>query len=146
MKKIFICDDECMTAAMLKLTLDVKYRTEVCTDPLEAVQKIKIYQPDLIFMDIMMPHKSGLEVYHDLLHSTEIRVPVIFMSACNYPPVVKATFQDGGFDYIIKPLNMKAIREKVKTIFTQLEKEEVDFERKINELTVLIECYRNKEL
>lgn len=93
----------------------------MCTSADEAVTAIIQLQPQLIFLDIEMPVKSGFEVLHAF---QQPRFDVIFTTAYNQF-AIKA-FKYAAFDYLLKPIDaadLKAAIERFKnrktTITTQ---------------------------
>src|ERR1035438_7683668 len=81
-KKILVADDEMHIVRILRDTL-VKRGYEVVTaaDGQEAVDMALAETPDLIFLDVMMPRLSGLEVCHKLRGEHGVRVPVFLLTA-----------------------------------------------------------------
>src|SRR3989338_5732567 len=63
MKKasILICDDERGIRESLKLILEKDYALDYVTHGKEAVEYLKKHEPDLVIMDIKMPHMNGLD-------------------------------------------------------------------------------------
>ena len=61
--KVLIADDEPDILEILKYNLEKEgYQVSTAKDGNEALDKAKLYQPDLIVLDMMMPKKSGMEV------------------------------------------------------------------------------------
>jgi two-component system LytT family response regulator len=71
----------------------------------EALEKIELHKPDLVFLDIQMPEKTGFDMLEDL-----IDVPhVIFATA--YDEYAIKAFEVNALDYLLKPIE----RERLKT-------------------------------
>ena len=82
----------------------------------EAMEKINLHQPDLIFLDIQMPGKSGF----DLLEQLD-RVPyVIFTTA--YDEFALKAFDFNALDYLLKPVQEDRLRESIQKAQTMLKK------------------------
>ena len=81
-KKILIVDDETDIRAYLEALLqDNGYETATATDGDQAMPKAKSFHPDLISLDIIMPHETGQKFYRDLCKDPELsKVPVIIVS------------------------------------------------------------------
>jgi DNA-binding NarL/FixJ family response regulator len=84
----------------------------VAYDGVQAVFQARVTQPDVIVMDINLPHVSGIEA------AAEIRTAVpsakiIFVSGIDDPDVKAAALAAGGHDYVLKSL---AGRDLVKAI------------------------------
>lgn len=73
----------------------------------KAIPIIEKVQPDVVFLDIEMPKKSGFE----LIYSTSVNFKTIFVTAYN-EYAVKA-FEVSAVDYLLKPVNVKRLQEAV---------------------------------
>ncbi len=116
-----IIDDEPNNVENLQHMLK-KYCTEVvvaatATSADEAIEKIHLHRPDLIFLDIQMPVKSGFDV---LKSFTEIFFEVIFITAYDKYGIQAIKFS--ALDYLLKPVNIDELKlavEKAKTRISQ---------------------------
>lgn len=79
---ILIVDDDLSIAQMLEMLLEDDYAVEICLKSVEALEHARRLQPNLIMVDVMMPHLNGIEVLTQL-RKDSISVPVILMSAGN---------------------------------------------------------------
>lgn len=59
-----------------------------------------VIQPDLVFLDVVMPHLSGLEVLEQL-HAAGAQPHVVFVTA--YDQYAVRAFEEEAFDYVLKP-------------------------------------------
>ena len=80
----------------------------------EALEKARLYSPDLILMDIGMPGMTGLEACR-LLKSAPFGhdIPVIFVSAWSSSEYRQAAEEVGGVDFVPKPFSMKRLLQLV---------------------------------
>ncbi len=63
MKKILIADDEPHVLRVLKMSLEKEgYAVDVCANGMEAVEKLKQEEPDILITDIQMPQMTGEEL------------------------------------------------------------------------------------
>jgi CheY-like chemotaxis protein len=78
-KKILIVDDEVEQIEFASNVLEESGYTPIsATNGKEGMKKVKAEKPDLILLDILMPKRGGLGMYHDLKHDEETKnVPVI---------------------------------------------------------------------
>ena len=85
-KKILIVDDEPGIVRLLSMRLKAKnYEVSVAYDGLDGVKIAEKEVPDLIIMDVKMPHGGGIGAFEKLLQLDVTRgIPVIFMTA-SYP-------------------------------------------------------------
>ena len=75
----------------------------------EAIEKIKLLQPDLVFLDIAMPVKNGFELLKEI---KEIHFEVIFVTAHNQFMI--EAFHFSAVDYLLKPVDDDLLVEAVK--------------------------------
>jgi len=81
-----------------------------------ALQAARTNPPELILLDINMPHMSGFEVCEQLkLDPTLCEIPVIFISALNEEADKLRAFAVGGVDYVTKPFVLSEVYARVET-------------------------------
>jgi DNA-binding response OmpR family regulator len=109
-RKVLIVDDEEDFCFFMKMNLEStgKFEVSVCSDSNKSVKKAIEYQPDIIFLDIMMPGMSGSEVFDELRDNVRTQdIPVIFLTA-----LVKGEETErnsniiGGRYFVSKPVQM----------------------------------------
>ena len=65
--KLLIVDDDPNICDMLKLYFENEgYKVKTANDGVEGVQTFKVYEPDLVLLDIMMPKKDGWQVCREI--------------------------------------------------------------------------------
>ncbi len=120
MKKILIIDDELDVVLYLKTVLeDHNYETRAAYDADSGMKAALEYMPDLIFLDIVMPKKSGISFYKELKEHRCLRdIPVAVISGVgnayglrgstfrNLIPDSNITAPQGFFE---KPLDIDAL-------------------------------------
>ncbi len=79
------------------------------TDPAEAVKIILSNDPDIVFLDIKMPGKSGFEVLDDLRKMRAVNPYIVFTTAFD-EYAIKA-FEYAAFDYLLKPIEPGRLNE-----------------------------------
>lgn len=85
----------------------------------DALEKIESLQPQLLFLDIHMPGKSGF----DLLEELDYSPMVIFVTA--YDEYAIKAFEFNALDYLLKPINTKRLEEAIEKIRKQFNAEAV---------------------
>ncbi|MCP4293907.1 MAG: response regulator [bacterium] len=103
---ILIVDDEVLVRQVLKQHLGSKgYRLEIASSGADALEVLGSKAIDLVLLDIMMPKMSGFEVCREI-RKTKHRndLPVIFLSAMGRQEDRVASFDEGGNDYLTKPI------------------------------------------
>ncbi len=97
----------------LKNTPNVEVIAEA-GDGLEAVAAIQTLKPDLIFLDIQMPHLTGFEVLEEI--DLAIMPKVIFTTA--YDQYAIKAFEVQALDYLLKPFDEQRFQEALKRAFS----------------------------
>lgn len=83
----------------------------------EGVAKAKKEKPDLILMDIVMPGMSGFEATRSISKDPETaKIPVIICSTKGQETDKAWGLRQGAKDYLVKPVNEKALIEKIKAL------------------------------
>ena len=90
---------------------DNKYNIILKDDPKDALKVIQEIVPDIIFLDIMMPHLSGLDILQQVREDNNLpRQPVIIMSTALGDEETKAKEQELKANaYMVKPFNYKVV-------------------------------------
>lgn len=130
--KVLIIDDERLARKELSNLLteykDIEILGEAANAD-EAEQLIDKLNPDLIFLDIQMPGKTGFE----LLETLEKTPKVIFTTA--YDEYALKAFEFNALDYLLKPIEPKRLSESINKIRKEVEAQE-EKQKKSNQLTV----------
>lgn len=110
--KAILVDDEARGLSSLKRLLDQNCPevdiVSMCRSADEAISAIDEYQPQLVFLDIAMPGKSGFEMLQEL---SDIRFEVIFVTA--YNRFILQALHMSAVDYLMKPVDEKLLVEAV---------------------------------
>ena len=124
MKKVYnsiIIDDEELAredlSVLLKDYSEIKIIGEGGTVE-EAKELIDNLNPDLIFLDIQMPGKSGF----DLLEEIETNAKIVFVTA--YDEYAIRAFEVNARDYLLKPVNKDRLNQAIEKLKTEQEEEE----------------------
>lgn len=118
--KTLIIDDERLARNELRKLLSEFPDIEVideATNVDEGVEKIDMLSPDLIFLDIQMPGKTGF----DLLQEVEKAPRVIFTTA--YDEYALKAFEVNAFDYLLKPVEPKRLSDAIQKLNYEISKE-----------------------
>lgn len=122
-KKILIVDDEPDILEIIQYNLIKEgYTIEKAKDGLEALDKAKIFKPDLIILDIMMPRMNGVEVCKTLRSKPEYDdTLIIFLTAMSDEASQVLGLETGADDYVNKPISPKVLISRVNAIFRRLQ-------------------------
>ena len=118
---ILVVDDDTRLRALLQRFLkDSGYFVSAAKNAEDARALISSYRFDLLIVDIMMPHESGLEFLEKLRH--ESRVPVILLTAMGETADRIAGLELGADDYLPKPFEPKELLLRMKNILKRAPK------------------------
>lgn len=123
MIKAIIIDDERLARNELKKLLLDYPEIEVVAEAAnvgEGVEKIESVNPDLIFLDIQMPGKTGF----DLLTELDRTPNVIFTTA--YDEYALKAFEVNALDYLLKPIEPKRLADAIQKLQVLEEKEQMN--------------------
>jgi CheY-like chemotaxis protein len=115
-KKILVVDDS-KTALFMVTTILKKTPYDIVTahDGQQAVQVAEAERPDLILMDVVMPHMTGFEACRELKQREQTRsIPVILVTTRGEEENVENGFESGCNDYVTKPVNAQELLAKVR--------------------------------
>jgi two-component system, OmpR family, alkaline phosphatase synthesis response regulator PhoP len=101
--KILVADDDPITRESLDACLKLEgFDVILAQDGAEALKLWRKHRPELLCLDIMMPHTSGYEVCREV-RASQPDVPILFLSAKSEEIDVVVGFQLGADDFIRKP-------------------------------------------
>ncbi|MEY2488687.1 MAG: cyclic di-GMP phosphodiesterase [Verrucomicrobiota bacterium] len=106
--KILIVDDEPSNVALLEDILsDAGYKQlRSVTDSRLALETCYAFAPDLILLDLMMPHVDGFSILHSLRSAgDDVFLPVIVLTADANEETKRAALGAGATDFLLKPLD-----------------------------------------
>ena len=119
--KAIIVDDERLARNELKKLLEQHPEIQIVDEASnvdEGVEKIDLLRPDLIFLDIQMPGKTGF----DLLAELEKAPRVIFTTA--YDEFALKAFEVNALDYLLKPIDPIRLTDAIQKLRTEIELEQ----------------------
>jgi DNA-binding response OmpR family regulator len=121
-KKILIIDDdEKMNGLLQNYLTGFGYETTSCTHPASGLQKIKIFLPDLIILDIMLPDMDGFAVIREIRKDYDI--PVIMLTARGDITDRIVGLELGADDYLPKPFEPRELVARIQTIMRRVSKQ-----------------------
>jgi len=124
-KRILVLDDEPDVTELLEYKLEQEnYKVEVLNDPLEFVSKVRVFEPDLMILDIMMPELNGLQLCRIARSDPAMKdIPIIFLTAKGEVEDRVKGLETGADDYVSKPFNTKELLLRVSNILGRGQRE-----------------------
>ena len=115
---ILVVDDDLDILELLKMNLEPDgYEVRTASDGKQAVETATLDPPDLILLDVMMPHKDGFQVIEELKNIEDTKtVPVILLTARGQTEDKVQGLDAGADDYITKPFDLREVTARVKAV------------------------------
>lgn len=102
--RILICDDSITIRKKLAKSLRSFDTFEIieAVNGVEAIELYKKHLPDLVFMDIVMPEKNGLEAVEEIVKENK-EAQIVILSSVGTKENLKEALKIGAIDFIQKP-------------------------------------------
>jgi len=116
--KILIIDDEKIICDFISKKLNkLGYDTRICLNGPESIDAAKLFQPDMIILDVMMPIINGIEIAYTLKKDDMFKkAPIIIISAKTKDQDVKAAYAAGVYKYLFKPVTFITILNEIEVL------------------------------
>ncbi len=121
-KKILIIDDEESFALLLKIRLEssADYEVMAASEAKDIINRVHVFKPDVILLDLLMPGIGGLDVC-EMLNNDPVTaiIPIIVVSGLDKSTDKIKAFKFGITDYFVKPVDdtklIEAIEKAIKS-------------------------------
>ncbi|MEM9508637.1 MAG: response regulator transcription factor, partial [Cyanobacteria bacterium P01_E01_bin.35] len=114
-KKILIVDDDVTLQNLIDRFLSYNdYHTEIAGDCTSARQKFKIFQPELVLLDVNLPDDTGFNLCEEI---RQTNVMIVMLSSMKDNSYVLEAFARGADDYITKPFDLQILKARVDALF-----------------------------
>ena len=122
--KILVVDDDPDIVEILRYNLSLGgYDVKSAFNGKEAIKKAKIFLPEIILLDVMMPKMDGIEACSLIKEIPSlVNTRIIFLSARSEDYTQLSAFDAGADDYISKPVKPKILLKKIESIFKRINK------------------------
>jgi DNA-binding response OmpR family regulator len=116
--KILVIDDEPEITEIIKAFLSsAGYDVLIENSSVMGVEKAKLYKPDLILLDIMMPVMDGYEVCANIKRDMELNgIPILFLTGKDSNEDAGRSFKSGADLFIKKPFSCERLLQLVKMV------------------------------
>ncbi len=110
--RILIADDASFMRHMVREIIEPEGYEIVgeAADGVEAVEKYRELQPDIVTMDIVMPKRSGIDAVKVILE-LDSSAQIVMCSALGQETLIMEALQAGAKDFIVKPFKPDAVLE-----------------------------------
>lgn len=117
--KVLVVDDDEAILELLKYNLDKEgYEVKIANNGSLGVEIARKFKPELVLLDIMMPHMDGVEACRQLRAMPDlINTFIVFLTARSEEYSEVAAFDVGADDYITKPIKPRALMSRIQALF-----------------------------
>ena len=113
--KILVVDDDPNISDLLKIYFENEgYEVKTVGDGAEGINYFKMYEPDLVLLDIMLPKKDGWQVCREIREISS--KPIIMVTAKGEVFDKVLGLELGADDFVVKPFDMKELSARVKAV------------------------------
>ncbi len=113
--KLLVVDDDANICDMLKLYFENEgYDVKTVNDGVEGVNFFKMFEPDLVLLDIMLPKKDGYQVCREIREVSS--KPIIMVTAKGEIIDKVLGLELGADDFVVKPFDMKELSSRIKAV------------------------------
>ena len=153
--RILIVDDQWANIDVLENFLLIKGYSNIRTTVYsrEVISIVQEFKPDLILLDLMMPHISGFEVIQQIIEDGLLHelMPIMVLSDDNTVETKKRALAEGARDFLSKPFDLTDVDLRIRNmllnvyLMTQLKNQNKLLEEKVNDRTEKLQ-HSNQEL
>ena len=121
MSRIFVIDDDPELLMMVGMILRrAGHETILASDSVEGAERLIKEKPDLLILDLMMPHMSGFEVCRKIRSTPDVsELPIMILTARIQENDREAAFESGATDYMTKPITSRQLTSRVAQLLTE---------------------------
>ena len=113
--KILVVDDDNNISELLKVYFTNEgYEVKTASDGVEGISYFKMYEPDIVLLDIMLPKKDGWQVCREIREMSS--KPIIMITAKGEVFDKVLGLELGADDFLVKPFDMKELSARVKAV------------------------------
>ncbi len=137
--RILVVDDDPDIVELLDYNLRKEgYEVRTAPDGRKAVEIARTFQPELVLLDIMMPHLDGIEAGRQLRALPDLRQTyILYLTARSEEYSEVAAFDVGADDYITKPIKPRALMSRINALFRrESKKTKQDDKVNVGDLTI----------
>ncbi len=118
--KILVVDDEPNIVRSLAFVFNKEgYDVSIAEDGEEAMTMIRNSKPDILILDVMMPHKNGYDVCQEVKSDPGLQdIHVLMLTAKGQKGDREAALAQGADEYISKPFSPIQVLDRVKELLT----------------------------
>lgn len=132
MQRVMLIDDDPMVVRLIKGILeDRNIQINAITNPLRIWEELESFAPDLVILDVKLPHVDGLRLCQAIREDVRWSwLPVLFLTALHNLDIIREIFTVGADDYVSKPIVPAELIERVSKRLTRMQhiRHQADFD------------------
>jgi DNA-binding NtrC family response regulator len=105
-RRLLIVDDEPLILDVLNDHFRPTYAVETARNGMDALSAVRRERPDIVFLDITMPHMSGIEVLKEI-RTIDPTIAVIMVTANEDIALAAEAIKSGAVSYVPKPFDLR---------------------------------------
>lgn len=121
MTKVLVVDDEPSLVTLTTYNLEqAGYTVISANDGQHILETIRSEQVDLVLLDVMLPHKSGIELLREI-RTEKMTLPVILLTALDAEVDKIVGLEMGADDYVTKPFSPRELLARIKAVMRRFD-------------------------
>ncbi len=110
-KLVLVVDDQAQIVRLIQVNLQKEgFEVQTAADGVEAMKRVRERKPDLIILDVIMPHKDGFEVLREIKEDEGLcDIPIIMLTVKTQNADIMHGLQEGAELYLPKPFHPKEL-------------------------------------
>lgn len=119
--KVLLCDDSILMRRKLKESIELCYDNLVIVEAKDGQMAVDMYnehKPDLVFMDIVMPVKDGIEAVKEI-KLIDPQAKVVMASSTGTQANLRKAIEAGAYEFVQKPWEQATIENIVKKLLSE---------------------------
>ena len=127
---ILVIDDDINICEMLRVYLENEgYEIKTANNGSEGINFFKMYEPDLVLLDIMLPEKDGWQVCREIREMSS--KPIIMITAKGEVFDKVLGLELGADDFVVKPFDMKELSARIKAVLRRYSAKDIKDEEEV---------------
>lgn len=114
-KLLFIDDEADFLATIEEFFTGLGYPVHTARNGQEGLLRIKEHRPDVVFLDISMPHMDGIETLR-LVRELDPRAQVVVVSGYATESLARELLDNGAYDFFQKPIDLAQLHQAVERL------------------------------
>jgi len=127
-RRVLVVEDEAKIAGLVVKNLEaIGLSCATASDGEAALEQFAREVPDLVILDLMLPHIDGLEVCRRIRSAS--RVPILMLTARSAEADIVLGLEIGADDYLAKPFGVRELTARVRALLRRAQPDEVEIVR-----------------